>query len=175
MEAYLDGTLTAEKSVLRAAGVLVMGDILRKLSMLLKPSRIRLFTDTRVLGLVSFALLAVLVTWSGVKAIQTNYDLQKQISKLTQENGVKKLENDNQALKNNYYKTDQFLELAARRQFSKAAPGETLVVVPKNIAQKYITNVTPVAQAPVAPTHKPGYQKNLEAWMDFFLHRQHSL
>lgn len=129
--------------------------------------------DTRALGLIAFGIIALLVSWSGVKSIQTNYELQKQISEASQQNDVAKLENTNLKLRNEYYKTDQFLELAARRQFGKAAPGETLYIVPKSVALANTIDV-PTEKTPKTKKvgQKPFYQENFEAWVDFFLHRE---
>lgn len=140
-----------------------------KLKQILKHPTTSLLGDTRVLGLMAFVVVALLVTWSGVKSIQTNYELQKQISELEQQTSVKKLENTNLKLRNEYYKTDQFLELAARRKFGKAAPGETVYIVPKNVA---LANTIEIARPKTAQAEreadKPTYQKNLEAWQQFF-------
>lgn len=137
---------------------------------------IQQFQDTRALALVLFGVVAVIVTWSGIKAVQTNYALQKQISRLQQENQVHELESNNLKLKNQYLETDQFLELSARRQFGKAAPGEKLILVPKRVALSRTVDLPdpkPVEeqQSVVA---KPTYQKNFQAWIDFFLHRQNT-
>jgi cell division protein FtsB len=130
-------------------------------------------TDSRALGLVAFGVVAILVSWSGIKSIQTNYELQKQISKLTQQNQVAKLENENKKLENQYYQTDEFLELAARRQFGKAAPGETVYLVPKKVALAHTVDLNSSApvEKPADEAHQPTYQKHFEAWVDFFLHR----
>ena len=140
-----------------------------KLTRILKHPRTKDLSDTRVLGLLAFGFIAILVTWSGVKSIQTNYDLQKQISKLSQENSVQKLTNSNLQLRTQYLKTDEYLELAARRQFGKAAPGETVYIVPKKVA---LARTVAVAKhkdpKKVIEDNKPSYQKNLEAWQNFF-------
>ena len=140
-----------------------------KIEKILKHPRTKELSDTRVLGLMAFGIIALLVTWSGVKSIQTNYDLQKQISKLTQENSVQKLANENVKLRTEYLKTDEYLELSARRQFGKAAPGETLYIIPKKVS---LARTIPVAEPKdpkkVAEDNKPTYQKNLEAWKNFF-------
>jgi len=132
--------------------------------------------DVRVLGLVVFGALVLLVSWSGIQVIQTNYDLQKQISKLQQENQVQQLENTNLKLRNEYYNTDQYLELSARKQFGKAAPGETVLLVPKSVALAHAAALpqTTIKSMATVATHKPTYQRNFEAWMDFFLHREHA-
>ncbi len=131
--------------------------------------------DVRVLGLVIFGFLVLLVSWSGIQVIQTNYDLQKQISKLQQQNQVQELENRNLQLRNQYYNTDQYLELAARKQFGKAAPGETVLLVPKTVALAHTTPLpqTVIKKKAATVTHKPTYQRNFESWMDFLLHREH--
>ncbi len=138
-------------------------------------SYVQQLRDVRVLGLVLFGALVLLVSWSGIQVIQTNYELQKQISKLQQQNVVQQLENNNLKLRNEYFNTDQYLELSARKQFGKAAPGETVLLVPKSVALAHTTALTQTASKPqtTLTTHKPTYQRNFEAWMDFFLHRAH--
>lgn len=129
--------------------------------------------DVRVLGLLIFATLVLLVSWSIVQVIQTNYDLQKKISKLQQETVVAELENNNLKLKNQYYQTDSFIELAARRQFGKAAPGEALVLIPKTVALAYtVEEVSDKKESPKGVEKlKSKAQQNREAWLNFFLHR----
>jgi cell division protein FtsB len=146
--------------------------MLEKLNEYTKHPSLKVLSDTRALGLIAFGIIAILVTWSSVRTIQTNYELQKQIASLEQENMIKKLENENQKLRNEYFKTDQFLELAARRQFGKAAPGEQLYVVPKKVAlANSIELKSDNQQTAQKESDKPDYQKNLEAWLDFFIFR----
>lgn len=131
--------------------------------------------DVRVIGLLVFCVIALLVAWSGLGAIQTNFVLQKQIARLEQENKVKELENTNLQLKNQYYNTDQYLELQARRQFGRAAPGETVVLIPREVALSRTVEVEQeeTKDKTIVPD-KPVYQKNFEAWIDFFFHRSAS-
>jgi cell division protein FtsB len=116
--------------------------------------------DVRVLGLGLFLVIVLLITWSGVKAIDANYDLQKQISKLEQQNAVKKMANENLRLQNAYYDTPQ---------------GETVLVVPKSVALAHTVDLpptVPVSAKARQEAKKPFYQRNFDAWMDFFLHRR---
>jgi cell division protein FtsB len=126
--------------------------------------------DVRVAGQVLFVVVVLLISWSGVKAIDANYVLQKQIAALEQQNAVQQLENSNQKLQNEYYNSDQYLELSARQNFGLAVPGEKEIIVPKSVAMSYIV---PESNPPkLAPAGKqPLYQRNLEAWLNFFLHR----
>ncbi len=128
--------------------------------------------DVRFLGLITLGVLVLLTSWSGVRIIEVNYDLQKEIAALEAKNQVRRLENDNLKLKNQYLGTDTYLELTARQQFGKGGKDEKLILVPKEIA---------LARAPKLPEKKsttqaaeaenPAYLKNIFDWRDFFLHR----
>ena len=136
-------------------------------------SFVQQFKDVRFAGFVVFGILVLLVTWSGVSVIEANYELQKQVSKLEQQNRVSELENNNLKLQNEYYNSDQYLELTARRQFGKGQPGEQLLLVPKSVALKYTVDIPKEAkEATATPTlKKPFIQRNIEAWINFFTHR----
>jgi cell division protein FtsB len=128
----------------------------------------KMLSDTRVLSLLAFGVVAVLVTWSGIKIVQTNYELEKKISISKQRNEVEKLENENLKLKNTYYQTAQYLELAARRQFGKAVPGEKLYLVPESVALSKTIELPKDQKLPEQTGKpKPKYRQNLDAWADF--------
>jgi len=131
--------------------------------------------DARNIGLYIFGLVVVAIAWSGAKTVQNNYALQKQISTLKQQNAVLQLQNGNTELQNEYYKTDQFLELSARQNLGLAAPGEQVMIVPKNVAMSYIDqDLAKSTSQPnnTPPDKRPGYIKNLESWRDFLLGRK---
>ena len=134
--------------------------------------RYKQLSDPRNIGLYIFGFMTLLITWSGVNTIQTNFELQKKIAALQQQNDVKKLENGNMKLKNQYLATDQFLELATRREFGKAAPGERVYVVPKVVALSYVTknNITSITHV---ATKKTKTQQNLDDWKTFLTGHQH--
>ncbi len=132
---------------------------------------IKSLTDLQVIGQVIFVIVVLLVSWSGVKAIQTNYELQKKISRLEQEVEIAELEAKNLALENEYLETDQFLELAAREQFGKAARGERVYVIPDEIALKYTVDAPDIKEKQKQQTEKPTYQQNIEAWVNFFFRK----
>jgi cell division protein FtsB len=133
--------------------------------------------DVRFIGLVVFGVIVLLVTWSSLDAIQSNYELQKQVTKLEQQNELHKLDNANLKLKNEYYNTEQYLELTARRQFGVAAPGEKVLLIPKEVALAHSTDLPKPDQQKIVEEddRKPWYQHNFEAWMDFLFHRQSQL
>jgi cell division protein FtsB len=129
-------------------------------------------TDVSFLGQVLFVTLVLLISWSGIKTIQTNYSLQKQITALNQQNSLQKLQNENLKLKNQYYNSNQYLELSARQNFGLAAAGEKEVLVPENVALSYTVSLPPAVKPIEAKDKQPGYQRNFEAWVNFFLNRQ---
>jgi cell division protein FtsB len=128
--------------------------------------------DPKFAGMMFFVVVVLLISWSGVKSIQTNYELQKQISGLRQQNDVQKLKNTNLGLENKYYETDTYQELQARQNFGLAAPGEKEIVVPKAVALTYTVD-PPKQEKTTKPSDKQsGAQRNFQAWVNFFLHRQ---
>jgi len=128
--------------------------------------------DVRVAGLLLFLVVVLMVSWSGVKAIETNYQLQREIAQLKQQNDLQQLVNDNQGLENEYFDTPQYLELAAREGFGLAAPGETVVIIPKSVALAHTVDLPRIAEkTETADDKRPAYQQNFQAWMDFFFHR----
>jgi cell division protein FtsL len=131
-------------------------------------------SDLRFAGQVLFVVIVLLVSWSGVKSIQTNYGLQKQISAINQQNSLQKLQNDNLALQNQYLNSNQYLELSARQNFGLALPGEKEVVVPPSVALAYTVNLPGPAKIDNTQAKQPAYQRNFESWVDFFLHRQNN-
>ena len=135
----------------------------------------RQFGDARNVATYLFVFIVLGIAWNSVKTIQNNYELQKQISALQQQDEVIKLSNQNINLQNQYFQTDQYLELAARQNLGLAAPGEKIMLVPKNVAMKYVSvgllkQYTP--QQGVKSDNRSTYIKNIETWRDFLLGRQ---
>jgi len=148
--------------------------VLEKIKNLPKNPAWRNVRDVRFLGFMVFGVMVLLASWSGVTVIETNYELQKEIALLDQQSQLQQLDNVNQKLKNEYYNTDTFLELTARKQFGKGAPGEKLLLVPKSVALAHAKQLPEEkTSAPTAKSDKsPAYQKNFNAWMDFLFHRE---
>ena len=135
-------------------------------------SYIRQLGDTRFAGQVLFVIVVLMISWSGIKTIQTNYDLQKQITALDHANTLQKLRNDNLELQNQYYNSNQYLELSARQNFGLAAAGEKEINVPKSVALAYTVDLPTSDNPTAAKAKQSSSQRNFESWVDFFLHRQ---
>ena len=133
----------------------------------------RSLRDPKNVGLIIFLIIVLLISWSGVKALQTNYSLQKQISLLKQQNDVQQLQNINQQLQNQYYGTNQYLNVTARQEFGLGQLGETELIIPKTVALAHLAPITTTATIDkTTNSNQTSYQKNFQAWIDFILHRQ---
>lgn len=126
------------------------------------------FEDIKFTGQVIFGIIVLLIFWSGARAIESNFKLQKQITNLNEQNNVINLQNNNIALQNEYYKSNQYIELQARQNLGLAFPGETELIVPSSVALKYIVNVNNTQNNSVSHLNS---QNNIADWINFFWHR----
>ena len=129
-------------------------------------------SDFHFLRQIALVIFILMFSWSAVKSIQANYNLQKQISELNQQNNLQKLQNDNLKLQNDYYNSDQYLELSARRNFGLASPGEKVIVVPKSVALSNVRDVKINEIANQGTSKTTALQNNARSWLDFFLNRK---
>lgn len=113
----------------------------------------------RIFGIV----IAASLVWQTVKVVQRNYTLQQQVDRLSDEVAVLQLQNDQLKFDIEYYKTDEYLELAARKEFNKRGAGERVVALSKDDVSD---PSLPEDQANTLT--KPQYQANLDEWL-FFL------
>lgn len=108
-------------------------------------------------------ILALSWAWSTIGVLQKNYDLQRQVEQGRLDNEIIEIENQNLALQQAYYKTDEFLELQAREKLNKALPGEHLVVLPRISDQASTDMADESLNIPE--------QTNFEQWMEFLFGR----
>lgn len=132
--------------------------------------RLKKFTDVRNISVYVFVLVVLSIAWSSVDVLQRNYKIQKEIDELDRKISVQELENKNAKLRSQYYNSDTFLELAARRQFGKALPGETVLIVPKEVSEKYVAKLSDKeadTMQPLLPAVSSRARNNFDAWMRF--------
>lgn len=127
------------------------------------------FRDLTFSGQIVFAAIILLISWSGVRAIQSNYALEEQITQLKQQNQLAKLQNEDIALQNQYYQSNQYLQLSARENLGLGLPGESELLVPDNVALSYTVS-QPSTNTTTGKT-SDSTQSDFSAWVDFFLHR----
>jgi len=112
----------------------------------------------RIVGIV----LAMSLIWQTVKVVQRNYSLQQQVDRLRDEVAILELQNQRLKFDIDYFKTDEYLELAARQEFDKRAPGERVLALSQEDA---VDQPLPEDRAN-SPT-KSKYQQNFEQWLYF--------
>ena len=102
-------------------------------------------------------IIAVLVlVFMTVKTLEQNYQSEIYIKQSELENSIQGIENENMKLRQDYYKSSEYLELAARMA-NKSLPGESLVVLPETHEQIN----EGVASLPVDDKTNP------EKWLEF--------
>ncbi len=119
-----------------------------------------------VIGQFAFVIIILMISWSGVKAITRNHELQQEIKTLEQEVEIADLENQNLALQNEYLETDEYLEIAARESLGKAAKGEKVYIIPNDIAQKKVPQFEAIADSTTIESITT--DGNFQSWIDFF-------
>jgi cell division protein FtsB len=138
-------------------------------------ARLQKLTDVRNLVFYAFTVLTLAITWSGIKTVQDNYELQKKISAIKQQDSILQLQNENTELQNKYFQTNEYLDLAARQNLGLSAPGETVMLVPLNVAMKYVdASLAPkkIQAAQTTDDKRSKYARNIQAWRDFLLGRK---
>ena len=101
----------------------------------------------------------IIWVWATIVALNKNYEMEKQVEMGRLENEIQEIENENLKLQQVYFKTDEFLELAAREKLNKALPGEHLVILPE-------TPKTKVVDTGIAATAVDD-RSNFEKWLEF--------
>ncbi len=109
--------------------------------------------------LILTILLCLAWTWGAIAAMTRNWELEQRLISSKKTLALLELEVDTIALENEYYASEEYQELAARRQLNKKLPGETLIYLPKNTdAAKNKHQTAPVE------TPEPS---NFSQWMSF--------
>lgn len=108
--------------------------------------------------------------WGSVTMMQRNFALQKQYDARKRDMELTSLQVATLEYQRNYYKSDEYKELAAREQFGVAAPGEKVLQLPPNTVQakKYDTNAQ-IQSNPDSRVKEGSAASNFQQWMDFLL------
>jgi hypothetical protein len=101
-------------------------------------------------------VVVVALVFMTVRTLEQNYQSEIYIKQSELENSIQEIENENMKLRQSYYQSDEYLELAARMA-NKAQPGESLVILPETYEQVN----EGVASLPIDERSNP------EKWFDF--------
>lgn len=84
-----------------------------------------------VVLLISIVLCLVL-TYQSIVAMSRNWMLSERLTTERKKLELLSLEVEAGELENEYYKTDEFQELMARKHLDKKMPGENMIILPEN-------------------------------------------
>lgn len=121
--------------------------------------KIKKIFDPQNLVLFLFTVIALSMAWNTADAIQRNYELQESIARLQQEIDILELENTNLTFNIEYYKSDTYLELAAREKFNKAQAGERVLLLPKDLDVNFTEESEIIPEA--------SESSNFQRWLNF--------
>ncbi|MBQ6414072.1 hypothetical protein IJI28_00395 [Candidatus Saccharibacteria bacterium] len=110
-----------------------------------------------------FAIILCLVwTYQSVKAMSRNWELSEKLTAERKELELLTVETEAAELENEYYRSNEYQELMARKYLDKQLPGEKMVVLPENSdnARNKHKEVEQVIE------EKEDYS-NFEKWMRF--------
>lgn len=100
-----------------------------------------------VLGLA--IVLCLVWTFQSIKAMSRNWELSEKLTAERKTLELLKVEVEAAELENDYYKSDEYQELLARKQLDKKLEGENMVVLPENsemAKNKYKNSTTEVVE-----------------------------
>ena len=103
-------------------------DVLRRTKFKLKHD---FFTVENIVLLVAIALCLVW-TYQSIAAMSRNWELSETLTTEKKELELLSAEVEAAELENDYYKTEEYQELLARKYLDKKMPGENMVVMPEN-------------------------------------------
>ncbi|MEO8691166.1 MAG: hypothetical protein ABI397_00090 [Candidatus Saccharimonas sp.] len=136
----------------------------------------RLHHYWRVYGTLNNIVMSVAVVigiswaWGSISTIQRNFAAQKSLVEQQRQLELTQLEVDLLKYQQNYYKTSEYQDLAARRDLGLASPGEDVLMLPPNsqavinedAADADSANPTDAHPTPVKQT-----EGNFNQWLDF--------
>ena len=115
-------------------------------------------------AIIALALVvAAAWAWGSVSMMQRNYALQRDVDAQKRQADLLELQVATMQYEQNYYKSDEYKDLAARQHLGLASPGEKVLILPANsAAAKKQDTSTEVQQASTQPP------SNLDQWINFF-------
>ncbi|MCA9348558.1 septum formation initiator family protein [Candidatus Saccharibacteria bacterium] len=128
----------------------------------------RFVTDRSNLTLLFFIVISLAITWATVNQIEYNYRLEQRSRTLEAEIGVLQQQQTNQELRNQFYETDYYLDLAARKQLGLVKPGEKVALINQSDIDAVLNESKQSIDQPQSSVVKQESASNLEQWARFF-------
>jgi cell division protein FtsB len=111
-------------------------------------------------------LVAAGWAWGSVTTMQRNFALQREVDAKRRELELTDLEVQTLKYQQNYYKSDEYKDLAAREHLGLASPGEKVLLLPPNseAVRRADAQAARVVQIPAGATLAAS---NFDQWMNF--------
>ncbi len=90
-----------------------------------------LFVFDNIIIIVA-AICCLVWTWGSISSMSRNWSLAEELMSQQREKALLELEVDTLELENEYYRSTEYQELAARKYQNKKLPGETMIYLPAN-------------------------------------------
>ncbi len=120
------------------------------------------FLATENVILIIAAVICLVLTGNIINSMTRNWTLTEELAKQNQAQNLLRIEIETAELENEYYKSSEYQELAARKLADKQLPGEHMVVMPNN------SESAKNKHANMKKNEEPIVQKtNLEKWISF--------
>lgn len=113
--------------------------------------------------MIIFTVMATSLAFNTFNVIQRNYELQKKLDNLEDEVALIDVQNQNLKYNIEYYKTDNYLEIEAKRRFNLAGKGEGVIFLPKDGDPVFEESDSLIEQSQGIDSVK----SNFEKWMLF--------
>ncbi|MGB3023573.1 MAG: hypothetical protein WBB39_02085 [Candidatus Saccharimonadales bacterium] len=103
--------------------------------------------------LLTAGVLVTMGAWNTVDVLQKNFILQQKVDDMKRQIELVELESDTLKLQQRYLRSDEYLDLSARRYLGKALPGENVIILPplprvhtKDNISHDVREITPIEQ-----------------------------
>jgi len=109
------------------------------------------------------AAFCLVWTWGSIAAMSRNWSLSQEVLEHQREKSLLELEVEMLELENEYYTSNEYQELAARKYQNKKLPGEVMVYLPSNSAAAKTKHQTPAE----GTTNEVEERTNFQQWVAF--------
>ena len=113
-------------------------------------------------------IIAASWAWGSISMMQTNFAAQKSVDDRQRELDLMQLEVDTLQYQQNYYKSDEYKDLAARTNLGLASPGEKVLLLPKN-SEAIVASDAADTKKETTTKSTSQAASNLEQWVNFLL------
>ena len=111
---------------------------------------------------VTIVAAFVVLSWAWA-----NFEAQKVVEERQRERDVLELEVATLRYRQNYYRSDEFKDLAARSRLGLASPGEKVLILPPNSERARQQDEQDQKLKTAAPAEKPASGSNFQQWINF--------